>query len=137
MRLYPPAWVLEREARVDTMLDGYSIPRKATIIFLVHLIHRDARWWDAPSEYRPERFLPDAPHPRRGTYLPFGAGRRVCVAASFALTEGTLIAAMISQRHRFERPDPAPPGESATVTLRPADGLPMFVTPGAMAVSGP
>jgi hypothetical protein len=49
------------------------------------------------------------------------------VAASFALTEGTLIAAMISQRHRFERIDPAPPGESATVTLRPADLLPVVV----------
>ena len=129
MRLYPSAWVLEREARFDTTLDGYAIPRKATIIFLVHLIHRDARWWNDPDEFRPERFLPAAAHPRRGTYLPFGAGRRVCVAASFALTEGTLIAAMISQRHRFERIDPRLPGESATVTLRPADGLPMRVHP--------
>lgn len=58
-----------------------------------------------------------------------GAGRRICVAASFALTEGTLIAAMISQRHRFGRPNPAPPGESATVTLRPYDRLPMRVLP--------
>ncbi len=127
MRLYPPAWVLEREARETTELGGYQVPKGATVIFLVHLIHRDPRWWDDPDAFRPERFLPDAPHPSRGTYLPFGAGRRICVAASFALTEGTLIAAMISQRHRFERPDPGPPGESATVTLRPADGLPMLV----------
>ena len=127
MRLYPPAWVLEREACEDTELDGYRVPKGATVIFLVHLIHRDPRWWDDPEAFRPERFLPDAPHPQRGTYLPFGAGRRICVAASFALTEGTLIAAMISQRYRFERPDPSPPGEAATVTLRPADGLPMLV----------
>lgn len=129
MRLYPPAWVLEREAREDTDLDGFLVPRKATVIFLVHLIHRDPRWWADPEEFRPERFMPDAPHPRRGTYLPFGAGRRVCVAATFALTEGTLIAAMISQRYRFERPSDAPPGESATVTLRPHDHLPMLVCP--------
>jgi cytochrome P450 len=129
MRLYPPAWVLEREARVATDLGGFRVPRKATVIFLVHLIHRDARWWDEPEAFRPERFLPGAPHPARGTYLPFGAGRRICVASSFALTEGTLIAAMISQRHRFERPDPGPPGESATVTLRPADRLPVVVRP--------
>lgn len=127
MRLYPPAWVLEREALVDTDLDGFRIPRKATVIFLVHLIHRDPRWWEDPEEFRPERFLAGSPHPKRGTYLPFGAGRRVCVASSFALTEGTLIAAMISQRHRFERLDPRSPGESATVTLRPADLLPAVV----------
>jgi cytochrome P450 len=128
MRLYPPAWVLEREAREDTDLDGFVVPRKATVIFLVHLIHRDARWWDAPEEFRPERFLPEAPPPARGTYLPFGAGRRICVASSFALTEGTLIAAMISQRFRFRRAVGGPPGESATVTLRPLDRLPMLVT---------
>jgi cytochrome P450 len=129
MRLYPPAWVLEREALVGTELDGYRIPRRTTVIFLVHLIHRDPRWWDDPDEFRPERFLPNARHPVRGTYLPFGAGRRVCVAASFALTEGTLIAGMISQRHRFQRVAEGPPGESATVTLRPGDGLPMLVHP--------
>lgn len=129
MRLYPPAWVLEREALEDTDLAGVLVPRKATMIFLVHLIHRDPRWWDDPAEFRPERFLPGAPTPRRGTYLPFGAGRRICVAATFALTEGTLIAAMISQRHRFERVTDTPPGESATVTLRPHDRLPMVVHP--------
>ena len=129
MRLYPPAWVLEREALEDIDLDGTLVPRKATVIFLVHLIHRDPRWWEDPEAFRPERFLPDAPPPRRGTYLPFGAGRRICVAASFALTEGTLIAAMISERWRFERPIDGPPGESATVTLRPHDRLPMLVRP--------
>jgi cytochrome P450 len=71
-----------------------------------------------------------APRARiRGTYLPFGAGRRVCVASSFALTEGTLIAATISQRHTFERPNDLPVTESATVTLRPRHGLPMLVGP--------
>lgn len=128
MRIYPPAWVLEREATAATELEGVAVPRKATVIFPVHLIHRDPRWWDDPMAFRPERFLPDAPHPKRGTYLPFGAGRRICVASSFALTEGTLIAAMTSQRHRFTRPDATPVVESATVTLRPAGGLPMLVT---------
>jgi cytochrome P450 len=128
MRIYPPAWVLERAARADTTLDGCTVPRKATIIFPVHLIHRDPRWWDEPMAFRPERFVPDAPHPQRGTYLPFGAGRRICVASSFALTEGTLIAAMVSQRHRFEPPHTEPVAESATVTLRPKGGLPMLVS---------
>ena len=130
MRIYPPAWVLERAARADTTLDGgHAVRRGTTIIFPVHLIHRDPRWWDDPMDFRPERFLPGAPHPGRGTYLPFGAGRRICVASSFALTEATLIAAMISQRHRYERADQHPVIESATVTLRPRGGLAMHVRP--------
>lgn len=130
MRLYPPAWVLERCARTDTTLaGGYAVREGTTVIFPLHLIHRDPRWWDDPAEFRPERFLPGAPHPQRGTYLPFGAGRRACVGSNFALTEATLIAAMISLRHHFELPDHRPVAETATVTLRPRGGLLMLVRP--------
>jgi cytochrome P450 len=63
-----------------------------------------------------------------GTYLPFGAGRRICVGATFALTEGTLIAAMLVQRFRLELDAETQIVPSATVTLRPRGGLPMLVT---------
>lgn len=120
--------MLERAARHDTSLDeGYAIRRKTTIILPVHLIHRDARWWNEPDKFRPERFMPDAPTPARGTYLPFGAGRRICVASNFALTEATLIAALITQRDKFTLPVGHHVEESATVTLRPHRGLPMHV----------
>jgi cytochrome P450 len=127
MRLYPPAWVLEREAVVDDELDRVRVPKGATVIFPVHLIHRDPRWWPDPEVFDPARFLPGAPTPQRGTYLPFGAGRRSCVGMNFALTEGTLIAAMLVQRYRFETDPTHAVTPSATVTLRPQHGLPMLV----------
>ena len=52
-----------------------------------------------------------------------------CVGATFALTEGTLIAAMLLQRFRFATAGAGPPRPSATVTLRPRGGLPMLVSP--------
>ena len=125
MRLYPPAWVLEREAVADDHLGAYRVPRRSTVIFPVWSIHRDPRWWDDPNNFAPERFLPDRPAPRRGTYLPFGAGRRVCVGAAFAQMEGVLLTAMITQRYTLE---PVPGAEivpEPTVTLRPRHGLPM------------
>ena len=128
LRLYPPAWVLEREATADDELDGERVPRGATVIFPVHLIHRDPRWWPDADRFDPARFLPGAPPPARGTYLPFGAGRRACVGATFAVVEGTTIAAMVSQRRRFELPADAAVEPSATVTLRPRAGLPMVVS---------
>src|SRR5438445_775833 len=51
MRLYPPAWVLEREALVEDHLDGERIPKGATVMFPVHLIHRDPRWWSDPEVF--------------------------------------------------------------------------------------
>src|SRR5437588_935435 len=126
MRLYPPAWVLEREAVVADELDGYRIPKRSTVIFPVILIHRDPRWWPNPETFDPTRFLGErAAQSHRGAYLPFGAGRRACVGANFALMEATLIAAMVSQRVTLDLVPGAPVKPEATVTLRPRYGLPM------------
>jgi len=40
-------------------------------------VHRRQRLWQAPDEFRPERFLPGASAPARFTYLPFGLGERM------------------------------------------------------------
>jgi cytochrome P450 len=128
MRLYPPAWVLEREALADDELDGCRIPKGSTVIFQVYLIHRDPRWWPRPESFDPNRFLGErAAQSHRGAYLPFGAGRRACVGANFALMEATLIAAMLSQRFVLDADPETPVVPEATVTLRPRYGLPMTV----------
>jgi len=127
MRLYPPAWVLEREALVDDELDGTRIPAGATIIFPVYAIHRDPRWWPEPEAFDPNRFLEDDSRRPRGAYLPFGAGRRICVGAGFALMEAALITAMITQRLELDLAPEAKVVPQATVTLRPRHGLPMIV----------
>ena len=123
LRLYPPAWILEREAVRDDRLGERRIARSTTVMIPVYAIHRDGRHWDEPLAFRPERFLGGAP--KRGTYLPFGGGRRVCIGASFAALEASIIAAMVARAYQLDRlpdqvvePDP-------TVTLRPRHGLPM------------
>ena len=126
LRLYPPAWVIEREAVADDEIDGHPIPAGATLIMPTYLIHRDPRLWPNPEGFDPRRFLPEnaRAHPRYA-YLPFGAGRRVCVGAGFAILEGTLIAAMIAQRFTFDLAPGVRVVPEPTVTLRPRDGLPM------------
>lgn len=126
IRLYPPAWVFEREAVDDDQVGGHHIPAGSTLIFPTYLIHRDPRLWPNPEGFDPRRFLPDAPHPRYA-YLPFGAGRRMCVGAGFAILEATLIAAMIVQRFTLDLVPGATVVPEPTVTLRPGDGLPMIV----------
>ncbi|MGH9157142.1 MAG: cytochrome P450 [Acidimicrobiales bacterium] len=125
LRLYPPAWILEREAVADDVLDGRVIRRGTTVMIPVYAIHRGRRW-DDPLSFKPERFLGLAP--KRGTYLPFGAGRRVCIGATFAALEAAIITASIARRFQL---DPIPGfvvEPEATVTLRPRGGLPMRLT---------
>jgi cytochrome P450 len=128
LRLRGPVWILEREAIGDDEIDGHHIPAGATILVPIHLVHHDQRMWPDPERFDPRRFLPDRVHDHpREAFLPFGAGRRVCIGAGFSILEATLITAMIAQRFAL---DPAPGARvvpETTITLRPRHGLPMML----------
>jgi cytochrome P450 len=69
----------------------------------IHHIHHDERWWPHPEAFDPTRFSAHAAEDRpRSAYLPFGGGRRICIAQSFALMELVLMAAIMSQRFTFD-----------------------------------
>jgi cytochrome P450 len=126
MRLYPPAWIIERDAIGPDEIDGYPIPAGSTLIVSPYLIHRNPAYWPNPEGFEPRRFLPGGAAGRpRGAYLPFGAGRRICVGAGFATLEATLLAAMITQRYRLDLVPGARVVPEPTATLRPRDGIPM------------
>lgn len=63
----------------------------------------------------------------RFAYLPFGVGPRICIGATFAIQEASIVVAAIMRNFTLEMA----PGYNAwpmqKVTLRPKDGLPMIV----------
>jgi cytochrome P450 len=128
MRLYPPAHTMAREPIAPDYILGYRIPAGSLVLIVPWLLHRKASLWDRPHRFDPERFSPQQVEARpRFTYIPFGAGPRICIGASFAMTEAMLIVAMIAQRYRLcLKPDYLiePQG---LITLRPRYGLPMIL----------
>lgn len=128
MRLYPPAWSFGREAVSDTMLGDFAIPRGTQILIAQWLVHRDARYFDAPDDFRPERWLDDLERRNpRYAYFPFGGGSRACIGAGFAMMEMAVILPTILRRVRFEDV----PGQKVdllpAVTLRPRTGIELRV----------
>lgn len=129
MRLYPPAWTLERDAVEDDDIAGVPIPAGATLAIPPYLLHRNVEFWPNPEGFQPERFMGmgEAERPRYA-YLPFGGGRRICVGAGFAMLEATLLLATITRTHRLDlAPGMAVPGR-ADITYRPAGPVPMRVS---------
>jgi len=59
--------------------------------------------------------------------LPFGGGPRVCIGASVATIEATVILAFLVRAFRFQSPAAHKPKPVARVTLRPAGGMPLLI----------
>jgi cytochrome P450 len=128
MRLYPPAWGIERRALRDQSIGGCVIPAGAVVLMPTFLMNRDERFFPDPLRFDPERFAPEAVAGRpRHAFLLFGAGPRQCIGNAFALIEGVLVASVLAQRWRLRLVPGQVVAAEATVTLRPKGGLPMTV----------
>jgi cytochrome P450 len=128
LRLYPPAWAIERDAAVDDEVAGVRVPAGSTVAVLPYLVHRHPEFWPDPCGFDPRRFLPGAPERPRYAYIPFGGGRRGCVGVSFAELEATLLLATIALRYRLDLTPAGFPIPNAGITLRPGRSLPMRLT---------
>jgi cytochrome P450 len=120
MRLYPPAWALERAALADDVVGGYRIPARTTIVIAPYTMHRDPRCWDDPERFDPDRFAPDRFGDRQKlAYLPFGDGPRICIGKGFAMMEAKIALVMIAQCFVVELCAPDAIGMEPAITLRP------------------
>lgn len=128
MRLYPPAYAFGREALEDCEIGGYHIERGTTIFISPWVIHRDPRFFEAPDEFRPDRWENDfAKQLPRFAYLPFGGGPRICIGNSFAMMEATLLLSTILQKFRLTLPAGQKIEPHPSITLRPRYGMRMHL----------
>jgi cytochrome P450 len=130
MRLYPPVWLVSRHAKEDDVLAGREIPAGSLIIMTPYIAQRDPQLWEAPTEFRPQRFLDGH---RRGAagdaiFWPFGLGPRMCIGRDFAYVEGMAVLSVLLRQVAVSRVPGVVPRPAALVTLRPADALPIVVT---------
>jgi len=126
MRLYPAVWGIGRRAIEECGLGGYRVPAGSNVFILQWRTQRDPRFFPDPDRFDPERWREDPVRSGkipRFAYFPFGGGPRVCVGASFAMIEVTLLLAMIQQRLHLEIVPGHPIEIFASVTLRPKYGI--------------
>lgn len=130
LRLHPAAPVLStRRAIRPVTLGPWQLPAGTLFLLPVQLLHHDPRQFDAPLGFCPERFAtaPASAHP---AYQPFGRGPRVCLGQHLAMTEMTLIAAMLLQRRQLSVADGvSAPRAVLKVSLRPEPGVYVRLAP--------
>lgn len=128
LRLFPPAWAVAREALDNDEIEGYQI-KKGTVVFMpMYELHRNPALWKNPLSFDPEHFSAEQVKNRhKFSYLPFGAGPRICIGQQFALMEMQLVLAALLKRFTIET-DPAHDAKMfPLITLKPTNGIKMFV----------
>lgn len=130
MRLYPPAWITNRQAIAEDEICGYHIPAGAIVVTSPYVIHHHTAFWEDPEKFDPERFSPERSKGRHHyAYFPFGGGPRQCIGKPFALMEAHLALATLAQRYSLRMATDRPVECEPLVTLRPRNGLPMVLQP--------
>jgi cytochrome P450 len=103
MRRYPPIMILGRVATGDDVLGDYPIKAGTTVAILLHGLHHNQRFWHDAYTFDPARFSGENFNPQlRRAHIPFGAGKRMCVASGFASREATLVIATLAQRFELD-----------------------------------
>ncbi|WP_424185645.1 cytochrome P450 [Actinokineospora sp. G85] len=120
MRLRPVIYSVGRRLTEPTVVAGHRLPRGTVVSPSIGLVQRDPDNFDAPEEFRPERFL-DA-SPESGTWIPFGGGVRRCIGAGFSLQEAAAILKAVLVRYDLEPVGSPERAKSRNITLIPSGG---------------
>jgi len=103
LRRYPPAGSVFREPTEPVEFGGYEVPAGTTLLLPIYQLHNDRRFYDAPDEFRPERWTDEFEESLpEYAYFPFGGGPRHCIGMRFARMELKIVFATLAKRTEFE-----------------------------------
>jgi len=130
MRLHPPVWRISRLSLAPDTIGGFDVPAGSIAVVAPVLLHRDRTLWNRPNEFDPGRFEKAAAAGRsRLAFIPFGAGQRMCIGASFAIAEAQVVLTAVCRAVRLTPILGGDPPYEPSVTLRPRGGVPLRISP--------
>ncbi|KAG6454181.1 probable cytochrome P450 305a1 [Manduca sexta] len=107
-----------RRALEDTIVDGYLIPKDATVLISVGDIHRDPELWQDPNEFNPERFIDERGILKNSEHMyPFGLGRRRCPGDALAKSAIFILFVGILQKYRISPCNGVLPSDEAQIGI--------------------
>ncbi|XP_069313192.1 cytochrome P450 2F1 isoform X3 [Eulemur rufifrons] len=99
----------------DTAFRGFLLPKGTDVITLLNTVHYDPSQFRTPQEFNPEHFLDaNQSFKKSPAFMPFSAGRRLCLGESLARMELFLYLTAILQSFSLQ-----PLGPPEDIDLRP------------------
>ncbi|KAH8304710.1 hypothetical protein KR044_005888 [Drosophila immigrans] len=137
LRLHPPVPFIGRHFKDDVNIRGNLIPAGTNYTVGLYALLRDEREFEAPHDFRPERFVvhDDATtvgggagtttsqqQPNPYAFVPFSAGPRNCIGQKYAILEMKSVISKLLQHFELLPlgPEPRP---MLSLVLRSANGI--------------
>ncbi|KAK8338020.1 hypothetical protein V6Z12_A09G223700, partial [Gossypium hirsutum] len=115
-------FALFREAKNDTHLNGYFIPKGWKVLVWQSAVHMDSEIYPNPKEFLPSRW--DGFKPKVGAFLPFGAGSSTCPGADLAKLVISIFLHCFTLNYKLEQLNPGGPVNYLPCSPDPADNCP-------------
>ena len=126
MRLYPPSYVIPRQAVDDFSVGKYIVPRGSIVLMSPYLIQRDPRFYFEPEKFNPYTWDKHSHGlDSKYEYFPFSRGPRSCIGEPFAWMLGTLAIASVAQSWQIKHVPDHPVELLPLINLRPKYGMMM------------
>uniref|UniRef100_A0A674IMK0 Cytochrome P450 2D15 n=1 Tax=Terrapene triunguis TaxID=2587831 RepID=A0A674IMK0_9SAUR len=116
----------------DTEVQGFFIPKGTIILTVLSSVLKDETVWEKPHEFYPEHFLDaDGQFVKREAFLPFSAGRRMCLGEQLARKELFLFFTTLLQHFTFHIPEdqPRPRDDGYYVLIHSPDSYELCASP--------
>ncbi|XP_078160766.1 cytochrome P450 71A26-like [Carex rostrata] len=107
LRLHPSIpLLLPRESMDECEINGFTIPKGTKVLINAWAIAREAKSWEVPEKFMPERFIGSQVDYKGNDFqlIPFGAGRRICPGILFGTATAELALANLIHRFDWELP---------------------------------
>jgi cytochrome P450 len=128
MRLYPPAYMINRTPIKDIVFNNYTLPAGSLILLSIWGVHRNEAYWKNPLEYNPNRFLKEVDSKQHHyAYLPFSGGSRICLGKNLAMMEGIMVLGTILKNYELVMDPNQKLGIHQGATLTVKGGLPIQI----------
>jgi cytochrome P450 len=114
LRVMPAVWAYMRAPTEDVVIKGYKFPKQCHVFISPLVLGRDERNHPNPLKFEPERWTREYEKGlKKGAYVPFAAGPRVCLGQGFAQMEmklllGTMIQNLVPKLKPGFEPDIVP-----------------------------
>lgn len=113
----------------DCEIGDYDVPAGTQVLMSQWVVQRDARWFESPQEFRPERWTPEfTKQLPKYAYFPFGGGPRVCIGRDFAMMEAMLVIATVLRKFQLTLVAGQVIEPQPVILLRPKHGITIRAT---------